>query len=439
MLPKIKPRVRNQISYQKDVRIMRNRKSLQGWPRFLVAMLAIVLCEYATGSAAVAAPVFTSAVELLTVAGTPAEHSQVDTSRTDPVSTGYGAAGTLGGAVRWDSSGAANSLALPVGTNGYVYVYGINNVGQVVGTVTPGRAVRWEVNGAPTLLAPPGPNAYAFAAYGINNLGQAVGQGGDLQVGDRAVRWAADGSGTFLGEVPGMTTRGSSLAYNISDAGLTVGYAELSAGGIRRAVRWAADGSASLLGLTPGQSGSSFATGINNAGEAAGYAYDSSVGNYHAVRWAADGSATLLGEVPGHIPGLSQAWGITDSGLTAGYAYLPDLGFDRAVIWDAAGNASSLQDLMADGNTWIFSAIEGIDANADMIRVLAIGSKNGGPVNYYLVTSSIPEPASAVIMAIAILALLARRWASRGRPASSSLVPPHFSRCAYGAPTAMNF
>jgi hypothetical protein len=206
-----------------------------------------------------------------------------------------------------------------------------------------------------------------------------------------------------------MTTR--SVAYNISDTGKSVGYARLAGIG-DRAVRWEANGAATLLGDVPRQSGYSLGKGINNSGEVVGEAFFGFAENPLAVRWATDGSGTRLDELPGHITGLSQAWGITDDGLVGGYAYLEDIGdfgANRAVIWDAAGAPWMLQDLMADGNAWTFTSIEGIDSDATTLRVLAIGCKNGGELNYYMVDASVPEPTGMGLFAVIALVSLSRR------------------------------
>jgi len=382
---------------------------------FRHAAVAIVVASAAiaaaTPSASASPPTFTSAVELLTPEGTPANADDVETSRIHPVSAGFGAAGTYGGAVRWAADGSATLLSTPAGYGStYIRAMGINDGGQVVGIASPGKAVRWDANGVPTLLNGAGAESYGTGANGINNLGQVVGEDyGGMPNGEvGAIRWAADGSAMSLGQVSGhVTTR--SVAYNISDAGQAVGYARFADVG-DRAVRWDAGGAATLLGVVPGQGGYSIANGVNDAGQVVGEALFA--GGTLAVRWGADGSGTRLGDLPGHDTQLSQAWGVTDGGLVGGYAYLADLGdlgANRAVIWDAGGAPSMLQDLMADGNAWTFTSVEGIDANTTTLRVLAIGSRNGGPFNYYLVDAAVPEPAGFGLLLLMALALLVPR------------------------------
>jgi hypothetical protein len=74
-----------------------------------------------------------------------------------------------------------------------------------------------------------------------------------------------------------------------------------------------------------------------------------------------------------------------------------------------------LQDLSADGNTWTFTEIDGIDADATTLRVLAVGSKNDGPFNYYFVDAAVPEPGGAALLVLAAWGALVRRPAGRGR------------------------
>ena len=371
-----------------------------------IVVAAVGIAVTTPSSAAPPLPRFTSAVELLTPEGTPAAVHDVETSRIHPVSAGFGAAGRSdGGAIRWAADGSATLLPNPDGYgDNYAYAMGINDAGHVVGIVSPGRAVRWDSDGSPTLLNGAAPESYGTGANGINNLGQVVGEDyGGMPGGEvGAIRWEADGSAMSLGTVPGHTTI-RSVAFNISDAGQAAGYARLGGLG-RRAVRWDAAGGATLLGLVPGQTGYSLANGINKRGEAVGEAYFGAIDNVLAVRWAADGSARRLGDLPGYYTVLSQAWAVTDEGLVGGYATLADdeegiIG-NRAVIWDAGGRPSMLQDLVADGNDWVLTSIEGLDADTATLRVLAIGTRNGGPLNYYLLSAPVPEPGGLALVLI---------------------------------------
>ncbi|CAN5397724.1 hypothetical protein BH09PLA1_BH09PLA1_31720 [soil metagenome] len=402
--------------------VLGSRPARLHYARF-AKLAAVVVALAGIAPPAEAVPTFTSAVQLQTPAGGEGGSAYV----WDSVSAGYGAAGDAlfsnrpSGAVRWAADGSATVLGdVPGLTTRYGGARGINNAGQTVGGAVfaevGGRAVRWQADGSAVLLGDvPGETTHGSYGYSINNAGQTAGVVTLLPTptrqDHRAVRWAADGSATRLGDPAGLGIYDSS-GYSINDAGQVAGYAN-GTGGIA-AVRWEANGSATILADPPGPAPRQIiANAINNSGESVGWV--DQVGTdftYSAVRWAADGSATLLGGVPGVPTYYSHAYGITDSGLVAGSADLSvaGIGDNRAVIWDAAGNGALLQNLMADGNSWNFTNALSIDADATTIRVLAYGSKNGGPNGYYMVNAAIPEPTVLGLLGVvAVIVLSGRR------------------------------
>jgi uncharacterized membrane protein len=358
-----------------------------------------------TISTASAAPLsFTSAVLL----PPPKNATILYTSEYDGLSAASGAAGfyhysAFSGSVRWSLEGSLTVLPDPPAAIG-TYAYGINGTGQVAGYTSfpgiPDRATVWGTDAVPRLLNAPGQSSAGNRAYAINDSGYVVGfagQAGYL----RAVRWAPNGTPTLLGQLPGQLTT-TTQAYNINEAGQVVGYVAVGSGGFqRRAVRWSADGSPTVLGEVPGlEAIRSEPRDINDAGEAVGYGFSPTAGTF-ALRWDTDGSATLLGDLPGQTTVRSEAYSITDTGIVCGQIETEMAsGFimPTAAIWDPHGKATPLQDLMADGNTWIFSAARGIDRDGAAVRLLAFGSKNGEPAEWWLLTATVPEPTTGTLI-----------------------------------------
>lgn len=117
------------------------------------------------------------------------------------------------------ASGTMVDLGSLGGTPDYSNAYGINDLTQVVGGISPARGVLWE-NGTMTDLGdlPGGPER--TRAYDINNLGQVVGESGVPSPSfNHAFVWE-NGVMTDLGVWPGTNM---SLAEGINDSGLVVG------------------------------------------------------------------------------------------------------------------------------------------------------------------------------------------------------------------------
>lgn len=388
-------------------------------PCIWLVPVALTGLECATWAAL---PTFTSAIRLQT----PPNSTATFVTTSDSVSAASGVAGFFhvpptSGSARWSADGSVTVLSNPPTAFGSD-AYGINANGMVVGTAAMpglsfGRAVRWGSDGSPILLglAPGQTTTGGSQAFAINEAGVTVGwasQSTHLQ----AVRWAANGSATLLGEAPGYPAR-STEPYNVNEAGQAVGRVMVNdSGNYYLAVRWEVDGSATLLGDLPGQTTTySEAHGINSSGQAAGFIGRPDRQDFRATRWEANGSATLLGDLPGEVTNFSEAHGIVDGGLVAGEAVLQAPGgqVNRAVIWDSAGIAVRLQDLMGDGNTWSFARAIAIDANADMIRVVALGFKSNEPGGYYLLTAPIPEPSTACLLALTLVSFFRHRAVRR--------------------------
>ena len=127
-------------------------------------------------------------------------------------------------------------------------------------------------------------------------MGDATSWQGNLNKGQRAVRWNAAGTATELGNLgTNASSVTSSSAIDINSLGATVGYATKYIGGVSqgdRAVRWAASNTIALeltiLGTDASGSSESYAHDINEPGTSVGYArkYEANINKgLRAVRW----------------------------------------------------------------------------------------------------------------------------------------------------------
>ncbi len=174
-------------------------------------------------------------------------------------------------ALRWDANGVQTYLPMPKGyLNGGITAVSPNGIatGWVAGHAGTSRtAARWNRDGSVTVLSgiPGGEDA---RGAGVNQYGEVIGHAVDYDGVTQAVRWNRDGSMTLLGANSGSTA--------INDAGVAVGTVG------NRPVRWRANGDALDLGL-PAGAVSGGPTSINNAGVIVGVV--DGVSGQTAVKW----------------------------------------------------------------------------------------------------------------------------------------------------------
>ncbi|MGW3996966.1 hypothetical protein ACWEF6_26070 [Amycolatopsis sp. NPDC004772] len=176
-------------------------------------------------------------------------------------------------AVRWTATGAITDLSPGNVGNPGATAAAINDFGVIAGSVTEAGSrvpVAWKRDGQRVRLDWPAAPASA-TPRAINRAGVVVGNGSVDFAQDRAVRWSARGA-----TVLEPTRRSEAVALN--DSGTAVGNVESVA------ARWAADGTETILGALPG-GGYSWATGISADGTIIGRS-DLSFG-WHAVYWPA--------------------------------------------------------------------------------------------------------------------------------------------------------
>jgi probable HAF family extracellular repeat protein len=271
-------------------------------------------------------------------------------------------AGTNTRAVLWTSSTYTNLGTLPGGE--YSAAFGINDLGQVVGTsntTTAARAFLWTADGGMRDLGTL-PGDSSSEAFGINNRGDVVGSSSGPN-GIQAVRWTSVGI-QALGTLPGGRY---SRAFAINALGQVVGTSS-SAQGLR-AVQWTPSGQIRDLGTLPGDRASE-AVGVNLRGQVVGYSLGPK--GTRAVLWDSGGRIRDLGTLPGG--NYSRAFGINDAGQVVGTSFSP--GGMRAVLWSSSGTIQDLNSLIPGTTDLILAQAHSINALGD---IAALGGVEEDP------------------------------------------------------------
>jgi len=211
---------------------------------------------------------------------------------------------------------------------------GINRDGHAVGfSGDQAHAVLWTL---PRITPPSPPRfpmrnlgflpAYNFSsiAYGVNDVGQVVGTSlGANGVGGHAFLWD-NGTMTDLGTLGGT----QSVANAINNAGQVVGWST-NASGAMHAFLWE-NGAMTDLGTLAGDSSEAHA--INGAGQVVGFS-STSPGWDHAFLWD-NGTMIDLGTLGGGpYYDYSSAYGINDAGQVVGWTVNATEN-TRAFLWD---------------------------------------------------------------------------------------------------------
>ena len=241
----------------------------------------------------------------------------------------------------------------------YTTVFGINDLGDVVGssnTATAVRAFRSTRPGGGTRELPPLAGDTASTAFAVNKPGQAVGFSSGPG-GEQAVLWAANGTVTPL---PGVSGAQSSRALGINDRDDAVGASDTGSG--LHAILWPAGAAAQDLGTLRGDT-TSEAVSVNARGDIVGYSADAS-GARRATLWQAAGGILDLGTLPGGD--FSQALGINDRGDVVGMS-TSNFG-SRAFIWTSTAGLQDLNDLIAP-SSFVLTQAAGINAAGVIVAI----------------------------------------------------------------------
>lgn len=235
-------------------------------------------------------------------------------------------------------------------------VYGINDMGQVVGAYTTAdgisHAAMWNTAGGSvtrtdlSTLGGASGATFGSAAFGINNAGQVVGRsetpGGYLH----AALWntAAGGAATDL-ETAGHPF---STAYAINSTGQVAGYAFASGDGSYHPTLWDPVAGQTDLGTLGGNAG--FARAINDQGQVAGYSTLADNSTNRATVWPPQGGQDL-----GTLGGTtSEAYGMNNLGQTVGFSNTPGDADMHATLWDAAGSPTDLGTILGTHKSFAY-------------------------------------------------------------------------------------
>ena len=243
-------------------------------------------------------------------------------------------------------------------TTGVAFPGGINDSGQIVGTVVPdffqplvGDAFSWTLTGGLVNLGTLG-GSYA-SATAVNNSGQVVGQSMLADnVAGRAFLWTVPRGMIDLGSLPGGAgtpppDRGplNSGANAINDNGQVVGWTEAVVFDPRvgltyeaRAFLWTETTGMQDLGTLGG--GGSFAIAVNQRGQVIGYSSTPASTFFdpvtHAFLWTPGGTMRDLGTLGGKS---STPAGLNNNGHVVGWSTVSvaTTAPERAFLWTESG------------------------------------------------------------------------------------------------------
>ena len=267
------------------------------------------------------------------------------------------------------------------------YAVGINNAGQVVGTVN-SQAALWSPGSDFATDVAPWPSAVG----GINDAGVIAGVQIDSAGPSRAFRRRTDGTLQYLSDPRLIDTGVGPINASGHAAGLGMTNEEL-----RRQVAfvWAPDGTVTPLpGLVGGAESFGGIFGINDQNWVIGAQGD------QAILWRPGQGALLLGGLPGLSSAAAES--INNAGMVVGNTIQE--GQSRAFVWTPAGGGRVLSSLLNEtGAGW--QLIQASDVN-DRGQIVGLGIYQDRPQGFVL--TPIPEPTGGLLIAAGAL-ILGRR------------------------------
>jgi probable HAF family extracellular repeat protein len=306
-------------------------------------------------------------------------------------------------AYRWTASGGMVGLGtltgMTVSQANAVSADGSVIVGIVGTDLYPsGPAFRWTASGGMTSLDSTGmliADAMAVSADGS----VVVGCGStSSSSGNEAYRWTASGGALPLGDFEGG--RVNSRAFGVSaDGSVVVGRGTTSTTGTD-AFRWTAAGGLEALADSSGGH-CDFANAVSADGSViVGFGHSDS-GYQGAYRWTASDGMVGLGVLPGDS--YSYALAVSgDGSVVVGYS-----GSD-AFFWTQGLGVCNLQDLLGPSvpGGWQLNTATGVTRDGSTVTVVGNGINPDGSNEAWIVTITVPEPASFLTLATALLGLV---------------------------------
>jgi len=209
-----------------------------------------------------------------------------------------------------------------------------------------------------TWLQPIGGDYTNSYVYGINKLGQIVGSCSTSQNSVfAACVWTDPGKApTLLSQLPNYT---SGYAYGINDNGLIVGYSYNNEGS-QHACMWTMTAPIHPVDLGTLGGSTSAASGVNNAGQIVGWAINAQ-GNKRACLWNPNQSAQDLATA---LPNTCTAQFINNQGNVVGQNPVTGAGMGNAFFWNH--QTGGVQYISAGYDSWA-------DGLSDANQVIARG------------------------------------------------------------------
>jgi probable HAF family extracellular repeat protein len=270
---------------------------------------------------------------------------------------------------------------LPTSSDNSV-AFGINNSGQVVGSVNAATGLRafrsQRATGKNVVALNMLPGDTSSVAMAINNSGKAVGWSSG-STGVRAVTWSSAGA---IQALPMLSGSKSCRALVINDSGDIAGVCDTASG--PQAVFWGTDGTVQELDTLPGDYENGVSS-INNNGDIVGSSGNPEV-QHHAVLWPKGGTSLDLGTLPNKES--SQALAINNRGEVVGVSVSEGSGGEHAFLWTKKDGIQDLNDLLTSNSGFVLTHAIAISAQGNIV---AIGhDKIITPVGYSHEGSALP-------------------------------------------------
>ena len=274
------------------------------------------------------------------------------------------------------------------------------------GESSPGRrqAFRWTASG--------GMQGLGFLPGGwFESVARATSAFGDVVVGqsrtdsgEEAFRWTSITGMQGLGDFPGGLY--SSIAQDVTSDGAVIcgqGWSDLGP----EAFRWDASGGVQGLGDLPGGEYLSGATAMNSDGSVIA-GFGNTGPGLEGFIWTSAGGMESLGDLPGGRVQCIPLDVSDDGSIVVGYDVFDETRTD-AFLWQRGTGMRRLEDVLTefgiDMSGWLLTDATGISRDGTTITGYGIGPF--GLTEAWVAV--IPDPATAPMVAIALVAVLQRR------------------------------